>query len=59
MTEERIKKLKRGDVIRNLASGQSYVVLFGHPERKEIVAVREIYITNSTEWEMAELIHDR
>ncbi len=40
--------LKRGDIIQNIRSGISYVIT--SVNRNEAIAVRQIEVTNKSEW---------
>ena len=44
--------LKRGDMVRNVGSGNSYIV---HETYPEIIAIRTIMLTNECEWEKVEM----
>lgn len=43
--------LRRGDIVQNTGSGESYVVLREHPP---ILAVRETTVSNPQEWQLVE-----
>ena len=44
--------LERGDLVRNISSGNSYVVIDTHPQ---VIAIRSIQITNPSEWKLVEM----
>ncbi len=47
MTEQALKRLRTGDLIRSDVSGFAYVIIHDGPP---LVAVRTVTITNPTEW---------
>jgi len=49
MKVEEMKNLKRGDIVKNDGSGNSYVVTANYGDR--ITAVRTVDITNPSEWQ--------
>lgn len=46
-----ISDLKKNDIIRNIGSGTAYTVT-GVTDSGKIYAVRELEVTNPTEWEL-------
>lgn len=46
----KLSDLKRGDVVRNLGSGDSYVVITEGNSDKPPVAIRHVHLTNVSEW---------
>lgn len=44
-----LSKLKIGDVVRNIGSGEAYLIIH---KGSELVAVRTVSITNGSEWEL-------
>jgi hypothetical protein len=49
VTEDELRKLKPGDLIQNLGSGNIYIVI---DVRDRIIAIRTIDITNLDEWDV-------
>ena len=43
-----LKEVRRGDILRNNGTGNSYVVLSTYGDR--ILAVRDVTVTNPSEW---------
>lgn len=54
MTLKELRSLRRGDIVRNVGTGQSYVILFGCSLDGAKVAVREATVSNPDEWEKVE-----
>ena len=52
MTEDQFRKLKRGDIVRNKGSADSYVVTSHYGDR--VTAVRTADLTNPSEWLLIE-----
>jgi len=48
ITEKEMKSLNRGDIVTNLASGNSYVIIARNGDI--IIAIREVTISNPVEW---------
>lgn len=46
-----ITELKKNDIIRNIGSGTAYTVV-GVTDSGKVYAVRELEVTNPTEWEL-------
>jgi hypothetical protein len=54
MTVKEFNGLKRGDIVRNTGSGNSYVIVDGI-KRLGFIAVRTITVTNPFEWEVVNM----
>ena len=50
MTNEQMKSLKTGDIIRGRLSSDSYVVTVNYGDH--VTAVRTVDVTNSDEWDL-------
>ena len=50
MTKDEINSLKKGDIVRNIGSGNSYFILVCDNENNFILGIRAIWITNPSEW---------
>ena len=50
MTNEEMIHLRRGDLVRNIGSGESYIVLTKTEPTVAVVA-RVVQLTNGPEWE--------
>lgn len=49
-----IDKLKPGDIVRNLGSGNSYVIQC-FPRSGSVIAARILEVTNAQEWERVDI----
>jgi hypothetical protein len=54
MTQEQFNKLKRGDIVQNKQSCNSYIISqqIDTPDKVAFIGVDTIYITNPNEWEL-------
>lgn len=52
MTQEELANLKRGDLVRNVGSGESYMILDTYLRP---IAVRSVTVTNPQEWEKVDI----
>ena len=51
LSDQEVAKLKRGDVITNLGSGDSYLVIADAIPGQPATAIRALTVTNGSEWE--------
>lgn len=50
MTDDQLKTLREGDIVRNIGSGNTYIVIRTDGERA--VAIRTVEVSHAPEWEL-------
>lgn len=52
MSKIEFENLRRGDIIRNIGSGESYVIEQQYDIPAKFIAVHTVTVTNPDEWEL-------
>ena len=58
MTKKEFNKLKRGDIVLNLSSGNSYIIdhtIITYTQQVTHLAIRTITISNPSEWKRVQI----